>query len=252
MSHAKCDPASEYANELDAATKALGAHRSDLESLLAYILAKPVSRPQLSRLLRQSWFRLNALRACCADLSKRTKFDPAVTALIDSVHHALQAGEALSFDTASQALGKARAGLGKNEAPTLLSHLQGAQALIAAITQDHHRAATLYANAAVQAGEDTSLQWRYHSQQAAILADLGREFADETPLQQSIDRYENTVLPPVTAAQRPQDCATPQHEHGSPMAILPHRQGIPCQREAGLRAPPSAHSSHPTTQLHLA
>ncbi len=251
MSHTKCDPASEYANELDAAANALEAHRSDLESLLAYILAKPVSRPQLSRLLRQSWLRLNALRTCCADLSERTSSDPAVTALIDSVHLALQAGETLSFDTASQALEKARAGLGENEAPALISHLQGARALIAAIAQDHQRAATLYADAAAEAGEDASLQWRYHGQQAAILADLGREFADDTALQQSIDLYENTVLPLTSESEKPQDWATTQHDLGNALGVLAQRQGGTWMLEKAIRAFEAALTKRPRLQLPL-
>ena len=97
------------------------------------------------------------------------------------------------------------------------------QAQTAATQQKYQRAAELFAEAASVNGLEVPLQWKYRNQQALMLAEYGREFRNNTALEQSIDLYENTVLALAPKEERPDDWATTQHNFGNALGLLGQR-----------------------------
>ena len=72
--------------------------------------------------------------------------------------------------------------------------IRAKQAQAAATEQEYLRAAELFAEAATTRGLEVPLPWRYRNEQAFMLAEQGREFKNNTALEQAIDLYEKPVL----------------------------------------------------------
>ena len=98
------------------------------------------------------------------------------------------------------------------------------QAENAAAQQKYQRASDLYAEAASAKGLETPLQWKYRNQQALMLAELGREFKNNTALEQAIELYQKTVLDLAPKSDRHEDWATTQHNLGHTLGLLGQRQ----------------------------
>ena len=98
-----------------------------------------------------------------------------------------------------------------------LNHANQADA--AANQQEYQQASELYAQAASTMGLDISLQWQYRKQQALMLAEFGREFRNNTALEDAIKLYEKTVLELAPQDERPDDWATTQHLLGNALGI---------------------------------
>jgi tetratricopeptide (TPR) repeat protein len=219
------DEAGHYQAELDALQRMLGAPRSDLEALLQPALAKQVSVNQVSDLLGQSWARLKELRQLGKDDWGVAWKDPKIAAALAKANHFLQPGDTFSLDKASNALAKAYArAVESGEASLNLAHIRAGEALLGALLQEYPRAAKFYAQAAVLPGLDLSLQWRYQSRRALILADLGREFMDNAALEECIHIYQDTVLTLVPKIQKPLDWATTQNDIGNALGVLGQRR----------------------------
>lgn len=219
------DEADHYQAELGALERILGAPRSDLEVLLGPVLEKQVSVNQVYDLLGQSWAKLKELRQLCKDDWGVTWKDPEVATALAKANHFLQPGDTLSLDQAGNALAQACSrAVESGEAPLNLAHIREGEALLAVLLQEYLRAAAFYAQAAALPGLDPSLQWRYQSRRALILADLGREFMDNAALEECIHIYQDTVLTLVPRTQRSRDWATTQNDLGNVLGVLGQRR----------------------------
>jgi tetratricopeptide (TPR) repeat protein len=214
-----------YESELDAACKVLHADRSSLLQLLSDVHGKQVSRQQVPFLLKQAYARLQGLRETRTCLSDRLIKEPVISALIEHGESALQAGEGFSLDDANKAYEKAyRRCLELKDEPESSALIRARQARIAAAKQQYRRAAELFEEAAAIPGLAVPLQWQYQIERASVLEDLGREFMDNTALEQAIDLYEITVLDLAPREERPEDWATTQNHLGNVLGILGQRQ----------------------------
>ena len=203
----------------------LGAPRSDLEALLEPALAKQVSVNQISDLLGQSWARLKELRQLCKDDWGVAWKDPQVATALAKANYFLQPGDTFSLDKAGNALARACSrAVESGEAPLNLARIRAGEALLGALLQEYSRAAEFYTQAAVVPGLDPSLQWRYQSRRALMLADLGREFMDNAALEECIHIYQDTVLTLVPKIQKPLDWATTQNDLGNALGVLGQRR----------------------------
>ncbi|HQU16293.1 MAG: tetratricopeptide repeat protein [Gammaproteobacteria bacterium] len=214
-----------YAATLHAACQNLPAHKSDLERLLGPIHAMQVSQLQVSGLLKQAWLRLEALRESHADVSGPASEHPDIARLLERAFAWLQPDETFSLDDANAAFEQAYRGcLEIGAAADLVAAICAGQAQIAAVKLDYRQAASLYAEAATTAGLSVPLQWRYQTQHALVLADLGRELIDDAALEEAIDLYETRVLALAPRVQRPDDWAATQHHLGDALGALGQRQ----------------------------
>lgn len=220
------DVVTAYKAELDAARKNLCAERSDLEHLLVYIHDKQVPRQQVPDLLSQAYSRLTSLRGSRPEDSGLATKEPRIAALIERVHNALQTGETFSLEEAHQALEDAcRTCLELlPDEPLIVALMRAGQARIAALKQDYRYAAEMYAQAAATPGLDAPSQWRYQTEGASVLEDLGREFGENPALEQAIDLYENTIRALAPRIERPDEWATTQNNLGNALGVLGQRQ----------------------------
>jgi tetratricopeptide (TPR) repeat protein len=230
-----------YKTELDAVHKKLHAERSDLTQLLSYIHGNQVSRQQVPALLKQAYTRLKELREIRTHLSGRAAKEPGIAASIEQADRVLQAGEIFSLDDADEAYEKAyRRCLGLEDKPESAAFIRARQANIAAARQQYRQAAGLYEEAATIPGLDVPLRWHYQIKRALVLEDLGREFMDNTALEQAIDLYETTILDLAPKKERPEDWATTQNNLGNALGILAQRRGDTDMLEESLAAFESA------------
>ena len=98
------------------------------------------------------------------------------------------------------------------------------KAMEAANRQEYQQASELFAQAASVEGLEIPLQWQYRNQQALMLAEFGREFRNNTALEDAIRLYEETVLELAPKNERPDDWATTQHLLGNALGLLGQRQ----------------------------
>ncbi len=216
--------ATTYSGELDGAQNYLGAERSDLERLLAYIRDKQVPRQQVPRLLKQAWSRLARLREIRAE-AHGLATEAGIAEALKRAYSALRTGETFSLDDADQAFEDAyRPCVELADEPGFAALMRSAQAQVAALKQDHRRAAKIFAQAAATPGLAVPLRWQYQSERALVLVDLGREFGDNAALEQAINLYENAILPLAPRTERPDDWAATQNNLGNALGILGQRQ----------------------------
>ncbi|MDP6343966.1 MAG: tetratricopeptide repeat protein [Alphaproteobacteria bacterium] len=231
------DPAAVYAPELEAACKNLGADASDLAHLLRFIHNKRVPRRQVPGLLKQAHIRLQKQRDLLADGTIPAPRNPELAAMIERVQSVLQPGAAFSPESASEDIEAAcTGGIEHAEASDVIAALCGVQAGIAALRQDYRRAAEIYALAADTPELPPALQWRYQSDRAAVLEDLGREFGDGAALEEAIDLYENKLLDLAPQGERPDDWAATQNSLGRTLGLLGQRQRGPWMLERAVEA----------------
>jgi tetratricopeptide (TPR) repeat protein len=231
------EPNSAYTVALNAACQNLPAEKSDLERLLVQIQAMQVAQQQVSGLLKQTWLRLETLRASQADVSGLADQYPDIACLLEQSFACLQAGETFSLDNANAAFEHAfRRCLEIDSATDLVASIHAAQAQIAAIRLDYRRAGSLYAEAATIPGLSVLLQWRYQAQHALVLADLGRDFMDNAALEEAIDLYETQVLALAPRAERPDDWAATQLNLGNALGALGQRQRGTWMLEKAIKA----------------
>ena len=112
----------------------------------------------------------------------------------------------------------------KSTTPDVLALDHATKAMAAASQQEYQQASELFAQAASVEGLDTPLQWQYRNQQALMLAELGREFRNNTALEDAIKLYEETVLELAPQDERPDDWATTQLQLGIALGLLGQRQ----------------------------
>ena len=98
------------------------------------------------------------------------------------------------------------------------------QARAAASRQEYQRASELYAQASSAEGLDIPLQWQYRTQQALMLAEFGREFRNNTALEDAISLYETIIVELAPRDERPDDWATTQLQLGNALGLLGQRQ----------------------------
>ncbi len=219
------EPDSAYAAALNAACQILPAPKSDLERLLVPMHAMQLAHQQVSVFLRQTWLRLETLRASQNYVSGLADQYPEIAGLIEQAFGCLRSGERLSIEDANAAFEQAyQCCLGIGNAAELPARLKAVQAQLATIRLDYRRAGDLYAAAATTPQLSVPLQWWFQSQHALVLENLGREFMDNAALEQAIDRYENQVLGLAPRHQRPQDWAATQHHLGNALAVYGQRQ----------------------------
>ncbi|MFC1778474.1 hypothetical protein ACFL3I_14265, partial [Pseudomonadota bacterium] len=97
-------------------------------------------------------------------------------------------------------------------------------AMAAANRLEYQHASELFAQAASVEGLDIPLQWQYRNQQALMLAEFGREFRNNTALEDAIKLYEETVLELAPQDERPDDRAITQLQLGNALGLLGQRQ----------------------------
>jgi tetratricopeptide (TPR) repeat protein len=148
-----------------------------------------------------------------------------VTAALARAREALQAGPALSIETADRSFGEALASCLAQQVtvPRMVASIAAGQAETAAIRQDHRRAADLYAQAAATPGLAVAEQWRMQHERAAVLEELGREHGDNRALEEAEELYEQTVLSLAPQSERPDDWSATQHRLGNALGILGQR-----------------------------
>jgi tetratricopeptide (TPR) repeat protein len=159
------------------------------------------------------------------DVSGLSGKAPEIAATVEQADSALRTGDNGSPEDANQVLEKAfRLCLvlgGEDESAALIL---ARQAQIAAVKQEYPRASELYADAAATPGLAVQLQWQYQITRALVLEELGREFMDNTALEQATDLYETTILELAPRNERPEDWAATRNQFGSVLGILGERQ----------------------------
>jgi tetratricopeptide (TPR) repeat protein len=220
------DEASAYRTEIDAAALRLRADRSDLDRLLAYVHAKGALRQRVAAVLAQGHSRLTRLRAGRDEDTRLASGQEAVAVPVERAYAALQPGAVFSLEAAEDAFADAVkcAGNAVLHAPRLAARLCAAQALVAAIRQEQRRAADLYSQAAATPGLPMPVQWVYEKERADVLAELGREWGDNAAIAEAVELYEETVLPLVPRAERPDEWAATQHDLGNALGVLGSRR----------------------------
>jgi len=225
MSKDVAEPNPVYAAALQAACLNLSAQTSDLEHLLDPIHALQVSPQQVSGLLKQVWLRLEALRASQTEVSGPAARHPELTRMLEQAFSCLHAGGTFSLADAYAGFEQAyHAGHEAGSSAEHLAAIRAAQAQIAAVQLDYHRAGSLYAEASTTPGLNEPLQWRYQLQHALALEDLGRECMDNAALEAAIGLYETQLLALAPMPKRPDDWATTQHHLGNALGALGQRQ----------------------------
>lgn len=202
--------------ELGALYRVLPAQSGELERLLEPLRQARLAPPQIGGLLKQAWQRLQELRALETELCARAAHDRAQQPL-KQAFDGLRAGAAFSPDTARTALETAAR---RADAPGLNAEILAARALLATISLDYRHAASRYAEAATAPDLDSAQRWRYRLRQAQALQEMGREFGDQTALEQAVELYQTAVLALAPRAERPEDWAATQHGLGDALGTL--------------------------------
>ncbi len=182
------DPDDGYLAELAAASRHLGAPLPELRRLLAPIRARQIPLPQVAGLLRLGWQRLCELRAQRAEVLALAGSTQELASSCDAAWRALGSGDGFSLEDADRALARAE-GLDTRGGASaeLAGRLCAARAQLAAVALDYPRAAARFAEAGATPGLSSTLVRRYCLEQARALQDQGREFVDDTALEQAID-----------------------------------------------------------------
>ncbi len=213
-----------YRIELDAACDRLNAKRGDLEQLLGYIHANNVPRRRLSDMLKNAFSSLGQLRQSQTDLSGLDGMKPEFYALFKQFGQALKAGETFSLESAVQALVDACTHCIEHGCkPEIMAHILGTQALASIVGQEFGRAAQLYEKAASVHGLDLPAQWKYQNKRAQALVDLGRDYTDNTTLEQAVELYETKIVALAPQDERPADWVKTQCSLADALGILGHR-----------------------------
>jgi tetratricopeptide (TPR) repeat protein len=214
-----------YEREISTAIRHLHAQASDLKQLLVFIVARQVSRQQIPELLKQAYSRLSAARESRVDLSDTVAKESSVGPLIERAERALETGGGLSLDRADEACEEVfRCCIELEGEAEYAAHIRSRQAQVAAARQEYRRAADLFAEAAVTPGLAVPQQWRYQTDRALVLEDLGRELVDAAALEEAIGLYETRILPLASREQRPDDWATTQNHLGIALGVLGRQQ----------------------------
>ena len=217
---------SEYQAEIDALATEHGCELPDLVQLIACVRAKRAADRQVPGALRQACDRLLGLRGNARDSAVELP-NPEVAAAMARAYDALQPGPTFSLDRADQAYGDALALCLRDPqaaAPATVAFVRAQQATVAAIRQDHLRAADMYAAAAATSALPVAAQWRYQCERAAVLEELGREYGDNEALEQSIELYAHSVLPLAPQSERSDDWSATQHRLGNALGIAGQRR----------------------------
>jgi tetratricopeptide (TPR) repeat protein len=214
-----------YRPDIDALAREHGLDGSELAQLVDCARDRGVTRQQLHGVLRQACSRLARLRSNAAGDPAREFPYGEVAAAVVRAREALQAGPAFALERADQSFGEALARCVRHKAvaPDILASLAARQAEVAAIRQDHRRAADLLGRAAATPGLPVAAQWRLQHERAAVLDELGREYGDNGALGEAVDLYENTVLPLAPESGRPDDWSATQHRLGLALGLLGQR-----------------------------
>ncbi|MGA7800001.1 MAG: tetratricopeptide repeat protein [Gammaproteobacteria bacterium] len=149
----------------------------------------------------------------------------------EAVHRAerafrsLQSGKMLALEEGDAVFEQAcRQCLELGGADELAARLRAVRAGIAALRLNHRRAAELYLQAASTPGLSVALQWRYQFERALVLEDRGRDFMDQTALEEAVAVYETRVLALTSREERPQEWATTHHHLGNTLGTFGQRQ----------------------------
>ncbi|MFA7386840.1 MAG: hypothetical protein WCZ87_04180 [Thiohalobacteraceae bacterium] len=215
---------SEYQAEIDALATEQGCGPSDLVHLIDCVRAANAADRQLPGALRQACTRLLALRSA---QDSAVEFPaPEVAAAVARARDALEPGPTFSLERADQAFADAVASCRQAPpcAPATLASLLARQAAVAALGQDHRRAADLYAAAAATPALPVEAQWHYQCERAAALEERGREYGDNAALEESIELYSHAVLPLAPESERPDDWSVTQHRLGNALGIAGQRR----------------------------
>lgn len=217
---------SEFQAEIDALAAERGCDPSDLAPLVESARAKGAKDRQLPGVLRQACARLMKLRSLGSRDPAGEFLNSGIAAAMARAFEALRTGEAFSLDQADQAFGEALARCRRHQAtsPEIIASIGAAQAEVAAIRQDHRRAAELYAEAAATPDLAQAAQWRYQHARAAALEERGREYADNEALEHSIELYEHTALPLARESEHPEHWSATQHALGNALGIAGQRR----------------------------
>ena len=214
----------DFAMELQAVCTHLNAQAPDVTLLLGQVSTRDVSRQQVQGLLERAYTRLQALRLLLDGFHAK-RVAPETMTHIHAAQSALQPGEGLSLPDADAALEGARLSCLGHGAPTdNAARLCSAQAVLAGVSLDFRRAASLSGQAAALAHADRDACREYLSQQAEFLHDQGREFLEIEALQEAVALYEKSLLPMVSASERPDQCASIHDRLGNTLGILGQRQ----------------------------
>ncbi len=190
------------------------ADAASLAALLAVIEHKAVPRAQIPSLLAQAYQRLATLRQTITAA-------PELVPALEQIHSALSAGDQFSLPRATEAFASAQSQCQDQHA---VAWMLAGQAQLAALSCEHRRAAELWAQAAATPGLTAAEQWHYQLERATALQDQGRDFMDNSALDEAVVLLETTVLPLVARDQRPLDWARTQNRLGVILGILGRRQ----------------------------
>ena len=214
-----------YANELTAAQKRLQAPASDLAILLNLILKKSITRDQICDLLEKSWTHLQNLRAVLDSLCQTHTEAAAFTKVLTEASNAVQSGELFSLPKVWGFLEEAGNRFSETSGDTTpRATLAEAHALLSHLEREYESAAEHYRTAAAISRDNDQLQWRYQSERAAALCDLGRESSDNDVLLAAVDLYETIATELTDEVNNSKRWAKTQAELGNALGILGQRQ----------------------------
>lgn len=215
---------SAYPGDFDSLASECGCERTDAIALAHGVRSADHAGRLLPGALRQACARLAALRQAFPGCPPNTL--SAASTAIEQAHAALQPGPRFSLESAERALGEALVLCRRDDHATAETRaaLCAQRAAVAAIRQQHRRAADLYAAAAATAALGNALQWRYQYARAAVLQERGNDYADTQALVQAVELFEQTVAPLASRDTRPDEWSATQQALGMALSALGQRR----------------------------
>ena len=214
-----------YANELAAAQRRLGAPAADLAILLNLILKKSITRDQICDLLEKSWTHLQNLREILDSLSQTRTADTSFVTVLVGISKAARSDDSFSLTKVARLLREVEVHFSDTSDNTFSrATLAEARALLSCLERDYESAAEHYRTAADASRDDDQVHWRFQSERAITLCDLGRESFDDEPLLAAINLYETIAAELTDEVNEPGRWAITQADLGNALGILGQRQ----------------------------
>ncbi|MYD75964.1 MAG: tetratricopeptide repeat protein [Gammaproteobacteria bacterium] len=198
-----------------------------IESMLDGMTRKGVSTSQIPALLKASCDHLDTLVSRLDELCQSVPEDSTLLHDLSSLKSCFHSSEDFTLQKAASWLADLQS-LTAETNPSSSATLRECQALISAAMQNHLSGAEFCHLASETPGIEILQKWRLSHLEAMLLGDHGREFGDETALQNAIDLLRNQVL--ILARQH-----TLEEQQLVTLETLGRFLGVIGQRRSGTR-----------------
>ena len=201
----------------------------DAKVLQAMILAlracinSDVQPIRVSGLIRTARMRLSAVRDNLEMLSSNSSTEKTLADSAEILKRDLENGQFDSLQDFELRLGKLEQFAATTE-PLTQARVTECRALVAASMQEHQLAADLCHRGAEIQELETVHRWHLIHLQATLLADYGRDFDDDVPLQASIDLLKHKILPLAEELEEPHVLATSLQTLGNVLGMIGQRR----------------------------